>query len=347
MLVVDAVVQRYEADPVIDGLSLTLEAGRIGCLLGGSGCGKTTLLRCIAGFERIASGRILIDGTLQSGEGRHTPPERRPVGMVFQDFALLPHLSVAGNVAFGLHDRPAAERDSEVARMLELVAMDRFATRMPHELSGGQQQRVALARSLVRRPKLLLMDEPFSSLDAGLRRQLGHDVREVLHALEMTALFVTHDQAEAFALADDIGVMRGGRLLQWASAYDVYHQPATREIAEFLGGGGWLRGVVTGDGRIDTELGTMSGPLPAGSGEGDAVDVLLRPDDVVHVDDAPLRARVIDKEFRGASFLYELRLPGGAALQAIVPSHHDHAVGSDIGIHLDAEHMVVFPAAGG
>ncbi|MEO0617411.1 MAG: ABC transporter ATP-binding protein, partial [Pseudomonadota bacterium] len=306
MLTVDNVSQRYGSTQVLNALSLELGAGRIGCLLGSSGCGKTTLLRCIAGFESIASGRIVIDGVEHAGNGNHTPPEHRPVGMVFQDFALLPHLSVADNVAFGLHDRPAASRDEEVARMLELVSMQDFAARMPHELSGGQQQRVALARSLVRRPKLLLMDEPFSSLDAGLRRQLGQEVRSVLHALDMTALFVTHDQAEAFALADDIGVMRRGRLLQWDPAYDIYHRPATREIADFVGGGGWLPGTVTAHGHVDTEIGPLRGRLPEDMTTGDAVDILLRPDDVVHIDDAPLKARVIDKEFRGAVFLYEL-----------------------------------------
>lgn len=345
MLSVEQVTQSYGETQVLGGLSLELGAGHIGCLLGSSGCGKTTLLRCIAGFERIDGGTIRIDGTVHSGPGQHTSPEQRPVGMVFQDFALLPHLSVADNVAFGLHDRPPGEREGEVTRMLALVDMDDFADRMPHELSGGQQQRVALARSLVRKPKLLLMDEPFSSLDASLRRQLGREVREVLRTLDMTALFVTHDQAEAFALADDIGVLRRGQLLQWASAYDVYHRPASREIADFVGGGGWLRGTVTADGRIDTEIGSLAGRLPGGVAAGQAVDVLLRPDDVVHVDDAPITARVIEKEFRGAAFLYALELKGGTRLQSLVPSHHDHPVGCQIGIALDTEHMVVFPAA--
>lgn len=344
MLTVEQVTQSYGDTQVLGGLSLELEAGRIGCLLGSSGCGKTTLLRCIAGFERVSGGSIRIDGTVHSGPSRHTPPEQRPVGMVFQDFALLPHLSVADNVAFGLHDRPADQREDEVTRMLALVDMGDFAKRMPHELSGGQQQRVALARSLVRKPKLLLMDEPFSSLDASLRRQLGREVREVLRTLEMTALFVTHDQAEAFALADDIGVLRRGQLLQWDSAYDVYHRPASREIADFVGGGGWLRGTVTAEGRIDSEIGSLAGRLPEGVAAGQAVDVLLRPDDVVHVDDAPITARVIEKEFRGAAFLYALELEGGTRLQSLVPSHHDHPVGCQIGIALDTEHMVVFPA---
>lgn len=347
MLTIDNITQRYDGDPVINGLSLSLEPGRIGCLLGKSGCGKTTLLRCIAGFETLAAGRIAIDGELHSAPQLHTPPERRPVGMVFQDFALLPHLTVIDNVAFGLHDQPQEQRLQRAGRMLELVSMGDFAARMPHELSGGQQQRVALARSLVRQPKLLLMDEPFSSLDATLRRQLGQEVRSVLRELEMTALFVTHDQQEAFALADDIGVMRGGRLLQWDSAYDVYHRPRSREVAEFVGGGGWLAGTVTEEGRIATAIGEFPSAPRLALPRGSAVDVLLRPDDVVHDDDAALHARVVAKEFRGASFLYELELPGGTRLQSVVPSHHNHPVDSQIGIVLDTEHMVVFPAADG
>ncbi|MEO1319887.1 MAG: ABC transporter ATP-binding protein, partial [Pseudomonadota bacterium] len=235
--------------------------------------------------------------------------------------------------------------DSLQFLMLELFSLLVFGGSMQLELSVGQQQRVYFARSLARRPKLLLMDEPFSSLDAGLRRQLGHEVRSVLHALDMTALFVTHDQAEAFALADDIGVLRRGQLLQWDRAYDIYHKPATREIADFVGGGGWLPGKVTADGRVDTEIGPLRGHLPEGIAAGDAVDVLLRPDDVVQIDDAPLQARVTDKEFRGAAFLYELELASGTRLQSLVPSHHNHPVGCEIGIALDTEHMVAFPAA--
>ncbi len=346
MLKINDVIQRYAEERVLDGLSMSLGAGRIGCLLGSSGCGKTTLLRCIAGFERVAGGTITLDGSLHSGVDRHTSPERRPVGMVFQDFALLPHLSVIDNVAFGLHDQPKPERRRQAAHILELVSMGDFARRMPHELSGGQQQRVALARSLVRKPKLLLMDEPFSNLDASLRRQLGHEVRDVLRELEMTALFVTHDQQEAFALADDIGVMRAGRLLQWDSAYNVYHRPALREVAEFVGGGGWLDGEMTASGQVSTAIGVLDSVPDEAFSPGTRVAVLLRPDDVVHDDAALLKARVVAKEFRGASFLYELELAGDTRLQSVVPSHHNHPVGSDIGIKLDTEHMVVFKADG-
>ncbi|MEL6870494.1 MAG: ABC transporter ATP-binding protein [Pseudomonadota bacterium] len=342
MLTIHNLYAGYGDTNVLQGLDLELGKGRIGCLLGDSGCGKTTLLRCIAGFECPTDGRILLDGQTLVGDGTHRAPERRPVGLVFQDFALLPHLNAANNVAFGLSHLPADARRQRVADMLELVGLSHYADRLPHQLSGGQQQRVALARSLVREPKLLLLDEPFSSLDAGMRQQLGGDIRAWLKALDMTALFVTHDQQEAFVLADDIGIMQAGRLLQWDTAYRVYHEPACREAADFLGGGAWLPGRFDANSSVNTELGQLRVSGEVTFSHNAAVSVLLRPDDVVHDDDAPLRAEVVSKQFRGAMFLYELRLISGTVLQSLVPSHHDHEVGEHIGIRLDTEHCVVF-----
>ena len=331
-------------EAVLRGVSLTLAQGRIGCLLGDSGCGKTTLLRCIAGFEPLSAGRIAVAGTVLSDAVTQVPPEHRPVGMVFQDFGLLPHLCVADNVAFALHDAPRAGRAERVERMLRRVQLEAEARKLPHELSGGQQQRVALARALVREPRLLLLDEPFSSLDATLRRELAGEVRDLLRDLGTTAVFVTHDQSEAFSLADDIGVLGDGVLWQWDTAYSVYHRPASRAVAGFLGGGAWLAGTVTGPDQVSTSLGTLCGRMAADHAPGTAVDVLLRPDDVVHDDDAPQRAQVVAKQFRGAMFLYRLRLSDGTELQSLVPSHHDHAVGESIGFRTDTEHMVVFPS---
>lgn len=344
MLKIQDVRQSYGKDAVLDGVSFELAPGDIGCLLGDSGCGKTTLLRCIAGFEHLSGGSIEIDGQAHSGNGQHRSPEERPVGLVFQDFALLPHLSVEKNIAFGLHDQPKATRAAPVKKMLELVGMAKYATRMPHELSGGQQQRVALARSLVRQPKLLLLDEPFSSLDSSLREQLGREVRDLLQELGMTALFVTHDQREAFSLADQIGILRHGKLLQWGRAYDVYHRPASREVADFIGGGAWLSGTRLSATAARTELGDLRGPMPDTIKDGDPLDILLRPDDVVHDDAALMQATITARHFRGATFLYELTLDDGTQLESLVPSHHNHAIGERIGIELDTEHMVVFPA---
>src|SRR5690606_36624629 len=262
------------------------------------------------------------------------------------------HLDVAANVAFGLRAMPAAERPARVASMLELVGLPEIARRYPHELSGGQQQRVALARALAPAPSILLLDEPFSNLDPDLRERLALDLRDILKRHGTTALLVTHDQYEAFALADRIGVMNAGHIEQWDTAYRLYHQPETRLVADFVGLGAFLPGrleQLNGCSCVHIELGTL--PIrtrrdqalagAAANKRGD-VTVLLRPDDVIHDDASPVQAQVVRKAFRGASFLYTLRLPSGAKLLALVPSHHNHAVGERIGIRFGADHVVTF-----
>jgi iron(III) transport system ATP-binding protein len=338
----------------LDGLSFALRPGEIGCLLGASGCGKTTALRAIAGFVRPQRGRISIGGREIVSGTAWLAPERRGVGVVFQDYALFPHLDVTANVAFGLRGIPPAERTLRVARMLELVGLPGIGSRYPHELSGGQQQRVALARALAPAPSVLLLDEPFSNLDPDLRERLALDLRDILKKHGTTALLVTHDQYEAFALADGIGVMDAGRIAQWDTPYRLYHQPETRLVADFVGLGAFLPGRVEHrDGRsfVQIELGTLpiqtrtdqalAGATANARGE---VTVLLRPDDVIHDDTSPLMAEVVRKAFRGAAFLYTLRLPSGTMLLALVPSHHNHAVGESIGIRFGADHVVTFPA---
>ena len=338
------------AASVVDGLSLALAEGEIGCVVGSSGCGKTTLLRAIAGFLPVASGTIEIGGVVVSGPRFTAAPEKRGVGLVFQDYALFPHLRVDANVAFGLRPLGAAERKTRVDEMLDLVGLRSEAGKYPHELSGGQQQRVALARALAPRPALLLMDEPFSSLDVELRARLGAEVRQILKASRTTAVLVTHDQQEAFAIADRIGVMRAGRLEQWDRPYELYHRPATRYVADFIGEGVFLPAKVLSPRNVQIELGDLKGdvPLPCQQGcdtcgKGCHVEVLLRPDDVVHDDSSRLKAEVVRKVFRGGDFIYTLRLDSGREVLALVPSHHDHAVGEKIGIRLDADHVITFP----
>jgi iron(III) transport system ATP-binding protein len=219
---------------VVDDLSLTLPGGHIGCLLGPSGCGKTTVLRAIAGFEPPVAGRILLDGAVLSSPASSMAPERRRVGMMFQDYALFPHLNVRRNVGFGLRRLPLAQRDRRVDEMLALVGLAHAADSYPHELSGGQQQRVALARALAPSPDLLLLDEPFSNLDADARERLAFEVRDILQHTGHTAILVTHDQAEAFAIADRIGVMAEGRVAQWDTPYNLRHHPATPFVADFI-----------------------------------------------------------------------------------------------------------------
>ena len=332
----------YGERVVLHALSLHLAPGTVGCLLGPSGCGKTTALRAIAGFEPIAAGRILADGAAITEPGRIVPPEQRGIGMVFQDLALMPHLDVAANVAFGLHRTPRAERAARVSELLDLVGLAGSAKAFPHQLSGGQQQRVALARALAPRPRLVLLDEPFSSLDVELRERLSQDVRAILLHEKATALLVTHSQFEAFAMADVIGVMRAGHLHQWARAYDLYHQPADRFVADFIGEGRLVKGSRRADGAVEMELGVL--PARAETHPAGPVEVLLRPDDVVHDDASPVQATVTGRAFRGAEFLYTLRLDSGSEVLSLVPSHHDHAIGSRIGIRLDVAHLIAFAA---
>ena len=340
--------------PAVDQVSLGLAAGEIGVLIGPSGCGKTTLLRAIAGLERASSGTIALSGTEVSGGGSHVPPEQRRIGMVFQDYALFPHLDVGHNVAFGLQAvRGRAARQQRVAEVLELVGLPGIERRMPHELSGGQQQRVALARALAPNPQLLLLDEPFSNLDVDLRERLAHEVRGILKQAKATALFVTHDQLEAFAIGDQIGVMHEGRLHQWDDAYTLYHRPATRFVADFIGHGVFTPATVRRVGNqvtVHTALGALTDgaecPLPSAFGWGQC-EVLLRADDIVHDDDAPVKAEILRKAFRGSEFLYTLRLASGEVLLAHVPSHHDHKVGEWIGIRAQVDHVVTFQREGG
>jgi iron(III) transport system ATP-binding protein len=329
---------------VVHGLSFRLEPGAIGCLLGPSGCGKTTVLRCLAGFEPIRGGSIALGGRLVSKPGFAVPPEERGVGMVFQDYALFPHLTVARNVAFGLRKTAGKDADRRVEQMLDLVGLRHAALAWPHELSGGQQQRVALARALAPQPQLMLLDEPFSNLDVDLRERLSLEVRGILKASNTTAILVTHDQHEAFALADEIGIMHEGAIEQWDSAYDLYHKPRTRFVADFVGQGVFLRGVASTPGRVVTELGELATAMPLATGDGSAVDLLVRPDDIIHDDESPWKAEVAGKAFRGADFIYTLKLSSGTRVLSLVPSHHDHAIGERIGIRLAIDHVVAFPA---
>ncbi len=341
-LELDRIVQRYGAHTVVDGVGFRVDTGGIACLLGPSGCGKTTLLRCIAGFEPIVEGEIRLDGAPVSRPGFSLPPEKRRIGMVFQDYALFPHLTVAGNIGFGLAALSGRERRARVEELLATVGLSGQERKYPHELSGGQQQRVALARALAPRPELVLLDEPFSNLDAELRERLSHEIRAILKQQGMTAILVTHDQNEAFAMADEIGLMADGTIQQWDTPYDLYHRPANRFVADFIGQGAFLPGTVADGGRIDVELGRLSPRLPLATGRGCPVQVLLRANDIVYDERSALRAEVVHRAFRGAEFLYTLRLPSGAEAQLLVPWHHHHALGETIGIRLGVDHAVAF-----
>ncbi|HET9474687.1 MAG TPA: ABC transporter ATP-binding protein [Steroidobacteraceae bacterium] len=342
-LELSGVSHAYDGRRVLSDLGFRVEKGMIGCLLGASGCGKTTVLRCIAGFEPVMSGEVRLNGAVMSRPGLTTAPEHRRIGMVFQDYALFPHLTVVRNIAFGLHGMTEGERAARVAELLDTVGLTPVANRYPHELSGGQQQRVALARALAPRPELMLLDEPFSNLDVEMRERLSLEVRDILKQQNTTAVLVTHDQNEAFNIADEIGIMYSGSIEQWDTPYRIYHEPASRFVADFIGQGVFLPGTVTDENRIELELGVLDAGPPQSLSRGMVVDVLLRPDDILHDDASPLQAQVLHKAFRGAEFLYTLQLPGGGRVLSLVPSHHNHAIGEKIGIRLEIDHVVAFP----
>ena len=297
----------------MDGLSLRVAEGEILALLGPSGCGKTTTLRLVAGLEHPDAGTITLRGRVVAGPDRAVPPEERGVGIVFQDYALFPHLAVADNVAFGL-PRGARGRVDEV---LDLVGLGGFGARYPHELSGGQQQRVALARALAPAPALMLLDEPFSNLDADLRAQMRDEVERILRESRTTAVFVTHDQEEAFTLADRVGVLHAGRIEQVATPQELYHRPATRFVAAFVGAADFLPGVVSAEGIV-TEIGTFANvdQLPSGG----RVDVMIRPDDITFAPQADGPGTIVRRYFRGSETVYCIRLPSGDRVHSSQPS---------------------------
>ena len=320
---------------------LRIQAGERVALVGANGSGKSTLLRTLHGLQRVSGGEL------------HTSSQQR-VAMLFQRPHML-RLSARLNIQLGLWLKGVAWRDTRAQALaaLDRVELGHIAERNARALSGGQQQRVALARALAPNPRLLLLDEPFSNLDVDLRERLAHEVRGILKKANATALFVTHDQLEAFAIGDRIGVMHEGHLHQWDDAYALYHRPATRFVAEFIGHGVFAPAQILQHGTevsVQTPLGALTDveecPLPSAYAAG-LCDVLLRADDIVHDDDAPVKAQITRKAFRGSEFLYTLRLASGETLMTHVPSHHNHAVGEWIGIRAEVEHVVTFERGSG
>ena len=343
LLSVEQIECRYEGEIVVRDPSFALETGEIGCLLGPSGCGKTTTLRAIAGLEPLTAGSIQINGREASRPGYTRPPEKRGLGMVFQEHALFPHLSVGDNVAFALRGLSDTDRTRRVRECLAMVRLPGLEERYPHELSGGQQQRVALARAMAPRPPLILLDEPFASLDLDLRRQLNRELREILQLEGITALIVTHDQEEAFSLAGRVGILRDGQMLQWDTPYSIYHAPANRFVAEFAGSGTFLRGTVEAGQQVVTAAGTLQGGRPLGLSPGAGVEVLMRPEDVVADRDGPLSVRILERTFTGPNIFYRLELDNGEPLTCLTGSHVDVPTGDRLRIRVAAKHLVLFP----
>ena len=336
---IDGLVLGYAGQAVVQDLALRLERGQLACLLGASGCGKTTVLRAIAGFEAPRAGSIRIAGREVASATQQSPPERRGVGMVFQDHALFPHLTVRDNIGFGLRRLDRETRAARIEACVETLELQGLLERYPHELSGGQQQRVALARALAPQPALLLLDEPFANLDAQLRLELAARLKADLRRLSCTALLVTHDQAEAFAFADALGVMQAGRLLQWGSPYALYHEPASVAVASFIGESRWLDAECRDPGWLETSLGRLPGAFVRG-----AYRLLVRPDDL-RLDPAGVPAQLLSRAFRGADVQLGLRLSDGAELLMNLPSHQDEALGEQVSISAQFKHVVAFPRA--
>lgn len=331
----------YGLVEAVKDVSLSLEKGEIGCLLGPSGCGKTSLLRAIAGFEAIASGEIFIHGNTVSSVAINTPPELRNVGMVFQDFALFPHLNVQRNIAFGLSAMNRSEQQKRVEQLLDLVGLAGHEMAYPHELSGGQQQRVALARAMAPAPEVLMMDEPFSGLDSELREQLANEIRQILKESKVTAILVTHDQHEAFAMADSIALLREGRIAQIDTPYNLYHNPADEFVARFIGQGSIVEVSANEAGELSNGMGKLDGNYHNWK-PGENFRLLVRPDDVKFEPDSQLQLKITAKSFRGAQYLYELELPCGAKVPCMTASHVDYAPGELLPTKFDLQHLVIF-----
>jgi iron(III) transport system ATP-binding protein len=316
-------------------VNLRIQTGEILALVGPSGCGKTTLLRLLAGFERPDTGCIAIQGRLVAGDGTFTPPERRGVGMVFQDYALFPHLTVQENVAFGLGDLPKQQRLGRVQEMLDLVGLKGCNCRSIDALSGGERQRVALARALAPQPVMLLLDEPFSNLDADRRAQMREEVRAILKETHTTAVFVTHDQEEALAIGDRLAVLYSGGLEQVDAPDRVFGCPATRFVAEFMGQTDFLPGQVTPDGIL-TEIGLL--PQRIGLPAGAQVEVAVRADDVQISPTTNGNGVVISRNYKGFFNIYRVQMPSGQILHSIQPHTRVLSPGAPVNVQAEPHH---------
>ena len=332
-----------EKNKILSNINFHIDDSEIGCILGPSGCGKTSLLRAIAGFESISSGSILKDGVCITNSVENTPVANRNMGMVFQDYALFPNMDVKSNIAFGLKNSTELEKDNRVNYLLDLVSLVDCKNKYPHELSGGEQQRIALVRALAPSPDIILMDEPFSNIDQDIKEELVSDVRLLLKELAITSIIVTHDQNEAFNLADKVAIMNNGTIQQVGIPYDIYHKPVNKFVANFIGLGTFLPLKKNNKGDFEIPLGPLdNNRIKNELTKFDNLEMLIRPDDIIHNDLSIKKAKILEKQFRGAEFLYKLLYNNEHQILCYAPSHHNHEIGELIGIELDIQHYVIF-----
>ena len=339
--------KQFNGVSAVAGLELTVPQGQIMALLGPSGCGKTTALRLIAGFEEPDKGVISIGGQTVNVSGDSVPPERRRVGMVFQEGALFPHLSVEQNIAYGLPK--GKNREDRICEVLELIGLSAQRNRMPHELSGGQQQRVALGRALAPQPEVLLLDEPFSNLDPKLREQVRRDVLNILKNSQTTAIFVTHDQEEALFLGDVVAVMNEGRVEQTGSPESIFHHPVTKFVAQFIGMVDFLP-ANHDNGALHTEIGSIDWPemessalVDLNTGGGSQIEMMVRPDCLDCQPSENGSGVVVEREFRGAFYLYRVELPSGSTVRCLLSHTFEFPLGTNVAVTLrDGHHLRPF-----
>jgi len=346
VLELDGLTREYAGETAVDDLTLSVKEGELLTLLGPSGCGKTTTLRMIAGLERPSTGEVRIGGEAIAGGDRFVSPEDRDIGLVFQDFALFPHLTVGENVAFGIDHWAADRREQRVTELLDLVNLDDHRDKLPEQLSGGQQQRVALARSLAPEPEVLLLDEPFSNLDVRLRIEMREEVRRILKETGVTAISVTHDQEEALSISDRVAIMNDGELEQVGKPELVFENPESRFVASFLGRASFIPGRIRGE-TVETELGTLdtaqlNGPIA--EYDGAEIDVLVRPDDLeaVPANEATADGRVVDRQYNGPTFVYRVELADGGTVRCL----HNHVEtfehGQSVAVSITADHALAW-----